>query len=221
VRSFGLLPTLRILGSECKSTFLRRDAIPYLLFLLLPAGTGSAIGLLPGIAQSYGISGDQVAWMNGLLGALAIAAGSMVTALLPAHWPISRLALIIYIVNALFLAAMAFGPMRSWNYLVGTILYFFTTGCCYSIATAVILEFLGASGKSGSGRYSVINGIINIPVLLMISIDGWGAAMWGARGLPAIECVAALATCIPMLIYICLRPLRPTVIDTLQLEPAG
>jgi PAT family beta-lactamase induction signal transducer AmpG len=217
VRTSGLLQTLRILGSECKATFLRRDAIPYLLYLLLPAGTGAAIGLLPSIAQSYGINSDQIAWMNGLLGALAIAAGSMVTALLPARWGIARPALIVYILNALILAGMVFGPMRPWNYLAATILYLFTTGCCYSTSTAIALEFLGDSGKSGTGRFSVINGIVNIPVLLMISVDGWAAARWGARGLPAIECIAALATTIPMLVFICLRPLRPTVIKTTQL----
>jgi MFS transporter, PAT family, beta-lactamase induction signal transducer AmpG len=218
VRSPGVLHTLRILGNECKSTFLRWDAVPYLLFLLLPAGTGSAIGLLPGVAHSYGISGDQVAWINGLVGALAIAAGSMMMAILPSRWPITRLGLIVYIVNALTLAGMAFGPTRKWTYLVGTVLYLFSTGCSYFVSTAVSLEFLGTSGKSGSGRWSIINSILNIPVLVMISVDGWGAARWGARGLPATESVTALATGIPLFIYVCLCPLRPTVIATPQLE---
>jgi MFS transporter, PAT family, beta-lactamase induction signal transducer AmpG len=218
VRSSGLLQTLRILGRECKATFLRWDSVPYLIYVLLPAGTGAAIGLLPSIAQSYGINSDQIAWMNGLIGAFAIAAGSMVTALFPTRWGIARPALVVYILNALILAGMAFGPMRPWNYLSATILYLFTTGCCYSTSTAIALEFIGESGKSGSGRFSVINGLINVPVLLMISVDGWGAARWGARGLPAIECVAALAASIPMLIFVCLRPLRPTVIETTQVE---
>ena len=100
VLSSGLLSTLKILGNECKATFLRRDAIPYLIFLGLPAGTGSAIGLLPGIARFYGVSGDQVAWINGLLGAFAIAAGSMMTALVPARWSVMRVALIVYFVPA-------------------------------------------------------------------------------------------------------------------------
>jgi hypothetical protein len=47
-----------------------------------------------------------------------------------------------------------------------------------------MLEFMGASGKSGSGRYSVINGLANVSVLLMISVDGWGAARWGRGGYP-------------------------------------
>jgi hypothetical protein len=218
VETSGVLATLKILGSECKATFLRWDAIPYVIFLALPAGSGAAIGLLPGIAQFYGVGGDQIAWMNGLLGALAIAAGSMVPAVFPHKWPMPRVALFVYLVNALLLGAMALGPMREGNYFASTILYLFTTGCCYSMSTTVALEFMGASGKSGSGRYSVINGLMNVPVLLMISVDGWAAARWGARGLPAIECVAAFATCIPMLVYITVRPMRRTVIHTPLLE---
>jgi MFS transporter, PAT family, beta-lactamase induction signal transducer AmpG len=53
----------------------------------------------------------------------------------------------------------------------------------------VVLEFLGASGKSGSGRYSVINSMGNVPVLYMIVIDGWGAQRWGPRGLSGTECL--------------------------------
>ena len=152
--------------------------------------------------------------MNGLVGALAIAAGSLVITLVPARWVISRVALAFYILNGVVLAGMALGPMRPWNYLTGAVLYLFTTGCCYSASTAVLLEFMGPSGKSGSGRYSVINGLLNVPVLLMISLDGWGAAKWGARGLPAIEGTLALLTSVPMLVFILARPLRPTVIET-------
>ena len=218
VRTSGLLNTLRILGRECRSTFLRWDAVPYLLFMLLPAGTGAAIGLLPGIAQAYRVGGDQVAWINGLLGALAIAAGSMVTTLLPRRWGFARPALAVYLLNAAVLAGMALGPMRPGTYLAGTVLYLFTTGCAYAASTVVLLEFLGASGKSGSGRFSVMNGLLNVPVLLMISADGWGAARWGAKGLLAVEALAAVTAALPMLVYVWVRPLRPTVIETAQVE---
>ena len=221
VQASGLLGTLKVLGSECKATFARWDAIPYLLFVLLPAGTGSAIGLLPGVARFYGVGGDQVAWVNGLLGALAIALGSMMTAVLSPKHSLPETALFGYSVNALLFGVMALGPVRPWNYFAGTICYLFTTGWCYSLGTAVVLEFLGNSGKSGSGRYSFINGLLNVPVLLMIVVDGWGAARWGARGLAATECVAALACCIPMMIYVRLRPLRPTVIATMQMDASA
>jgi hypothetical protein len=55
--------------------------------------------------------------------------------------------------------------------------------------TAVVLEFLGKSGKSGSGRYSIINSMGNVPVLYMLALDGWGGDRWGTRGLAGTDCV--------------------------------
>lgn len=37
--------------------------------------------------------------------------------------------------------------------------------------TAVVLEFLGDSGKSGSARYSVINPLGNVSALYMLQVD--------------------------------------------------
>jgi PAT family beta-lactamase induction signal transducer AmpG len=69
------------------------------------------------------------------------------------------------------------------------VLYLFTVGSCYAMFTAVVLEFLGASGKSGGARYSIINSLGNIPVLYMLQLDGWGGEHWGGRGLAAVEAV--------------------------------
>lgn len=64
------------------------------------------------------------------------------------------------------------GPMRQTTHYAGALLYLFTVGCCYSMFTAVVLEFLGDSGKSGSTRYSIINSRGDIPVLYMLQVDG-------------------------------------------------
>jgi PAT family beta-lactamase induction signal transducer AmpG len=68
--------TLRRIGSECKATFWRAEALPYIACMTFPMASGAAIGLLPGVAKQYGVSGDSVAWLNGLLGGLLIAAGA-------------------------------------------------------------------------------------------------------------------------------------------------
>jgi hypothetical protein len=71
--------------------------------------------------------------------------------------------------------------------------------------TAVVLEFLGNSGKSGSGRYSIINSLGNVPVLYMIALDGWGGEKWGARGLAGTEAVVGGAGAIILLAYFVVR----------------
>lgn len=65
--------TLQRIGSEFRATFLRWDALPYIVCLAFPIGTGAAVGLLPGIARQYGVNGDQVAWINGLLSMAGVA----------------------------------------------------------------------------------------------------------------------------------------------------
>jgi PAT family beta-lactamase induction signal transducer AmpG len=77
--------TMSLLWLECKATFPRWKAIPYVLIFIFPMGSGAAIGLLPAVAYSYGVSGRQVGWMNGVGGALLIAAGALVAPLIPSR----------------------------------------------------------------------------------------------------------------------------------------
>jgi PAT family beta-lactamase induction signal transducer AmpG len=67
--------------------------------------------------------------------------------------------------------------------------FLFTIGAIYALFTAVVLTFLGGSGKSGSARYSIINSLGNIPVIYMVLIDGKGYARWGARAMPGTDAI--------------------------------
>jgi PAT family beta-lactamase induction signal transducer AmpG len=181
--------TMGNIWQEFKTTFLRWEAIPYTLCMLFPMASGAAIGLLTGVAKSYGVNGDSVAWMNGLLGGLLMAAGSIAATAIPVRISAPVAYLSAGVVNAATLAVLWLGPMTPTTYLLGVTLYLLTVGFAYGLFTAVVLEFLGDSGKSGSGRYSIINSLGNIPVLYMIRLDGWGGDHFGARGLSGTECV--------------------------------
>ena len=181
--------TMRNIWLEFKATFLRWEAIPYTLCLTFPMASGAAVSLIPGIAHNYGVSGDSVAWVNGLVGGVLTAAGSLAGTAIPARISAPVVYLSVGVINAATLAVLWLGPMTPATYYVGVMLYLFTVGTAYGLFTAVVLEFLGASGKSGSGRYSIINSLGNIPVLYMIQVDGWGAGRWGPRGLAAAEAV--------------------------------
>lgn len=172
---------------EFKSTFLRWDALPYALLVASPCASGAMIGLLPELARDYGVNGAQVAWINGLVGALLTAAGALAASLIPVHVraPIAFMAA--GLVNAATLALLSLGPQRPIIYYAGTVLYLFTIGAGYALFTGVALEFLGGSGKSGSSRYAIINSLGNIPVVYMTWLDGRGYAHWGPRGMPAAD----------------------------------
>jgi PAT family beta-lactamase induction signal transducer AmpG len=201
--SFG--STMHHIWLEFKATFLRWEAIPYTLCMTFPIATGALVGLLPGAARSYGVGGDSVAWVNGLLGGLLTAAGSLAGAALPARISAPVIYLSVAIVNSATLAVLWLGPMTPATYYLGVLLYLFTVGTAYGLFTAVVLEFLGASGKSGCGRYSIINSLGNIPVLYMIVVDGWGAGRWGARGLSGTEGVVGGVGAALLLSYFLLR----------------
>ena len=175
--------------SEFKSTFLRWEAIPYTLLITFPMCSGAMIGLLPGLAADFGVSGQQVAWMNGLGGALLTAAGAVAASLIPVRVRAPIAYLISGLVNAATLAILAMGPLRPAVYFTSTVLYLFSIGVSYAMFTAVALEFLGGSGKSGSSRYAIINSLGNLPVAYMEFLDGRSYAHWGPRAMPAADAI--------------------------------
>jgi MFS transporter, PAT family, beta-lactamase induction signal transducer AmpG len=189
VETGTLWPTLRRIGAEVKATFWRWEALPYIAILAFPMASGSAIGLLPGVAKQYGVGGDDVAWINGLLGGLAVAAGSAVMAMFKVRARVTVLYVTVALVNCAAMSVLWLGPMNPGTYLVGSLLYLFTVGSCYAMNTLVVLEFMGDSGKSGSGRYSILNGLANVPVVYMARVDGFGGGRWGGRGVAASEVV--------------------------------
>jgi PAT family beta-lactamase induction signal transducer AmpG len=200
--------TMERLWGEAKATFGRWEAIPYTLMMLFPMGSGAAVGLLPAVAEKYGVSAGQIGWMNGLAGALLSAAGALAVPLIPARIRASVSYLTVCLVNALTLCLLWLGPLTPATYFVGATLYLFTIGACYALFTAVVLEFLGASGKSGSGRYSIINSLGNVPVLYMTALDGWGASRGGPRWLAGTETVVGGIGGSLLLAYFLLRGVK-------------
>jgi MFS transporter, PAT family, beta-lactamase induction signal transducer AmpG len=174
---------------EFKETFWRWGAVPYLFLVTAPFCSGALIGLLPGLAVDYGVSGAQVAWVNGLGGALLTAAGASIVSWIPVRIRASIAFPISGLVNAACAAILAVGPQRPAIYFTGTVLFLFTIGAGYALFTGVSLEFLGGSGKSGSTRYAIINSLGNLPVVYMSYLDGRAYAHWGPRAMPAAEAV--------------------------------
>jgi PAT family beta-lactamase induction signal transducer AmpG len=208
--------SLRSVGVEFRRSFWNWRAVPYIVYMLVPAGTGSAIGLLPGVAAQYHVDGDSVAWMNGLAGGLLLAAGSLSFAAIP--WLLGRmrlsasaiiLATFVNLMNAIALAVLWLGHLDPPTYFIGVTLYLFTAGISFAAFTAVILEFMGDAGTSGSTRYSLINSLGNLPVQYMILVDGWGGDHFGVHGLAGTECVVATVATVIFLSWLLLR--RPTV----------
>lgn len=204
-KSHNIKQTFSAIWQEFKTTFLRWRAVPYTLLMLFPMASGALIGLLPGVAQDYHVSGQHMAWMNGLAGALLTASGSLAATLIPARIRASVAYLCVCLLNQLLLVILWLGPLSPSTYFIGATLYLFTIGTCYAMFTAVVLEFLGQSGKSGSGRYSIINSLGNVPVVYMTALDGRGGKLWGARGLAGTDAVVGAIGATILLTYFLTR----------------
>jgi PAT family beta-lactamase induction signal transducer AmpG len=197
--SFG--KTMERVWTEFRATFFRWEALPYAACMTFPMASGAAIGLLPGVAQQYGVNGDNVAWINGLLGGALMAAGAVAMGAVRYKMRAGLMYMIVALINCAALAVLWLGPLRPATYMAGTILYLFTVGACYAMFTAVVLEFMGDSGKSGSTRYSIINSLGNVPVVYMLIVDGVGGERWGGRGLAGSECVVGAIGATILLAY--------------------
>lgn len=193
VREHGARETAVHIWREFKSTFLHWEALPYALLVTSPCASGAMIGLLPELARDYGVNAAQVAWINGVGGALLTTAGALSVSLIPARIRAPIAFLLAGLVNACTLALLSLGPQLPVIYFTSTVLYLFTIGAGYALFTGVSLEFLGGSGKSGSSRYAIINSLGNIPVAYMTWLDGRGYALWGPRGMPRMDALVSAA----------------------------
>ena len=200
------------IAREFRRTFLRWQAIPYVFLVTAPFCSGALIGLLPGLAVDYGVTGRQVAWINGLGGALLTAAGASTAALIPIRIRASIAFPIAGLINAAAAATLALGPRSAPVYFAGTVLFLFTIGAGYALFTGVSLEFLGGSGKSGSARYAIINSLGNLPVVYMSFLDGRAYAHWGPRAMPAADAILSSTAASLLLVHFIVsrrsRPLR-------------
>lgn len=190
-RTASFSARMRALGTEFRQSFLRLSALPAVLLLMSPLGSGGAIGILPSIAKDYGVSASQVAWTNGMMGAVLTCAGALSMALMPASFDIRKAYAVTGLVNAAVLSVFCFGKPQPWMYLVGSSLFLLTVGACWAMYSALVLKIVGASGRSGCARYALGVSLANLPVAYMAALDGLGAKWFGARGLPGMDMVVS------------------------------
>jgi PAT family beta-lactamase induction signal transducer AmpG len=176
-----------LMGREFKKTFLRFSALPAVLLLMSPLGSGGAIGILASIAKDYGVSANQVARTNGFLGAGLTCAGALGMALMPPRFDIRMAYAVTGLLNAGVLAVFCFGTPRPWMYLVGSGLFMLTVGACWAMYSALVLKIVGAPGRTGCARYAIGVSLANLPVAYMAALDGWGAKWFGPKGLPGMD----------------------------------
>jgi len=182
---------LRQIGYELRQTCLTPKNFFGLILLLAPPGAGALIGLLPAISPDYHVSGSSVVWVNGIGGGLLMAVGCLAGGWVPRFD--RRIA---YALAGALVAIPAFylaiAPPSYRVYMVGTVVYLFTIGFTSTLCMDLVLDVVGAVGKSGSLRYSILSALSYLPIAYMTWIEGIASRAYGFRAVPAVEAISAL-----------------------------
>ena len=182
---------LRRVGHELRETCLTPKNFFGLFLLLAPPGAGALIGLLPAIATDYGVSGSSVVWINGVGGGLLMGAGCLLGMWIPRID--RRLAYgLAGALNAIPAFYLVLAPPTYKVYLAGTVVYLVTIGFTSTLSMDLVLDIVGAVGKSGSLRYSILTAFGYIPTAYMTWVEGRAARSYGFRAVPMVEAISAL-----------------------------
>lgn len=111
---------------------------------------------------------------------------------------------VLYLINCAALAIL-WSPSGRTNVFIGVMLDLFAVGTGNADLTAVILEFIGDAGDSGSTRFGLINSLGNVPVQYMILADAWGVDRFGVRRLTGTESVIGAVGSVAFLAWLRFR----------------
>ncbi len=182
---------LREVGAELRETCLTPKNFFGLLLLLAPPGAGALIGLLPAISPDYHVEGAAVVWINGIGGGLLMALGCLAGGWVPRFD--RRIAYALAgALNALPAAYLVLAPANPTVYMIGTVSYLFTIGLTSTLSMDLVLDVVGAAGRSASLRYSILSAFSYFPIAYMTWLEGRAADAFGFRGVPAVEALSSL-----------------------------
>ena len=159
--------------------------------MLLPIGSGSAQNLWAAIARDWGASADLVALIGGVLQGLAGIGGCIVGGYVCDRMDRKRAYLLFGALMAASSLAMAFGPRTPMAFLVFASLYNVTVGLSYGAYSAVCLEAIGRG--AAATKFNLLSSISNVPLLVVVLVDGWAQTRWGAGGMLIGETVMGLS----------------------------
>jgi MFS family permease len=199
--------------SDLKIMFRSRTSLAGFAIFLCPMGAAGAANLFSGVAVDYRASAQTVVWINGFGGALFTVLGSLAGGFVCDRIP-RRLA---YALAAILMgicgAGMMLAPFTPTVFAGGVSLYLVTQGLIFAAYSALMLELIGAGGRSAATRFTLYNAAGNAPVAYMTWLDGQGYKRFGPRGLLGTD---ALSNLVAAAIFVFL--IRRTIFASKPLE---
>lgn len=199
-RHASYFKTIAALGGEVWTLVRTRLGIMAVFLLILPLGTAAAGNLFPALARDWGASAGTVALVTGALSGLVCIPGSLAGGYLGDM--IDRKS--VYVLGgglmAMCAVGMATAPKTPLAYVVFTLLYALSTGVVWGAYSAVVYE---AAGRGAAAmKCNLLSSLCNIPIAVMVAVDGWAQTRWGASAMLAME--AAIGA-VAILVFVAVR----------------
>ncbi len=204
--------TMGDLLKDVWSVLKARAGVLGLLLSLLPLGTGAASNLFAAMARDWHASIDAVALATGFWSGIITALGCFFAGLICDLISRQLSYLLFGILQGICAIGMAFCPHTQVFYIIWTLAYAFANGFAYSAFTAFVLEAIGKG--AAATKYNIYAGISNIPIYIMVMIDGWANTRWGATGTLVIEAVCAGVGAVAFLAFKTFTSLRKVRVNT-------
>jgi len=176
---------------DIRSTLVRRDVWLGLLFFLSPIGAGALMNLFSAIGAEFRASAAVIVW-SVVLGGVLTPVGALLGGVICDRfdrwliYPISGLAV------AVSAGIMVFAPLSPAAFLTGVAAYALTIGVSYAAFLALAFQLVGANSAASGTRFTLFMAAVNLPVVYMLRLDGWGHARFGVRGMLAVDAISNL-----------------------------
>jgi PAT family beta-lactamase induction signal transducer AmpG len=187
----GYLAVLAETGRDVWGLVQRRIGLLACFLMLLPIGSGSAQNLWAALGKDWGASADMVALIGGLLQGLAGIGGCIAGGYVCDRMDRKQAYLLFGLVMAASSLAMAFGPRTPIAFLVFATVYNVAVGLSYAAYSAVTLEAIGRG--AAATKFNLISSISNVPLLVVVLVDGWAQSRWGSSGMLIGESIIGVA----------------------------
>lgn len=162
-----------------------------LLICFLPIGSGAAAGLWASVSGDWRATADTVALVNGVMGGIASAVGSVIGGYLCDRIDRKFAYALFGVVLAAVALVMAVSARTPLLFVAFTLAYAFVQGFNYASFSAVVLEAIGRG--AAATKYNLYAALSNAPLAYMTYFEGQAYARWHANGMLGADALSGLA----------------------------
>jgi MFS family permease len=173
--------------------------------LAIPLGTGAAQNLFSSIAGDWRAPAGLVALITGALSGLVSIPFSLIGGYIGDLWDRKSAYLLGGGLMAICAMAMAMAAKTPQNFVIFALLYAATMGVVWGAYGGVVYE--AAGGGAAATKCNILSSLCNIPIAVMVAVDGWAHTRWGSVGMLVNEAgIGAIAIVIFIAVRIATAP---------------